>query len=179
MKIRRCFRYLITMSIITFFVGRVLPKKWFCYDRFPYRVYSFEKGGEIYNRINIRSWQKKVPDMSKVFTHIMPPKKLTSENCKNMPRMIQETCVAEFIHAVNCILGFYCLKIFPGIGGIIVVFIYAVVFNLPYILIQRYNRPRLIRLYKHLKQRRMIEMDPCARGEMMLNENVDIELQHG
>ena len=105
MKIRRCFRYLIIMSIITFFVGRILPKKWFCYDRFPYRVYSFEKGGEIYNRINIRSWQKKVPDMSKVFTHIMPPKKLTSENCKNMPRMIQETCVAEFIHAANCILG--------------------------------------------------------------------------
>lgn len=96
-----------------------------------------------------------------------------------MPRMIQETCVAEFIHAANCILGLYCLKIFPGIGGIIVVFIYAVVFNLPYILIQRYNRPRLIRLYKHLEQRRMNEMDPCARGEMMLNENVDIELQHG
>ena len=60
--------------------------------------------------------------------------------------MICETCIAELIHALLCLSGLYCLKLWPGAGGIIAAIVYILLFNLPFILIQRYNRPRLIRL---------------------------------
>ena len=61
--------------------------------------------------------------------------------------MIEETCVAELTHGLLCIAGLFLLKIWPGAGGIFLTVIYIVFGNLPFLLIQRYNRPRLVRLY--------------------------------
>lgn len=179
MKFWNCFWYLIIVSILAFFVGRILPKKWFRADLFPYRTYKLEKEGRIYDKLNIRKWQNKVPDMSKVFPKMMPPKKITADCYERMPRMIQETCVAEFIHGMNCVAGLYCLKLYPGLGGIIIVLLYTFLFNLPYMLIQRYNRPRLIALSKRLKERARHLATFGAKGELQTNGDVDSELQYG
>lgn len=84
--------------------------------------------------------------MSKILPKIMPPKNLSGNFRERMPRMLQETCVAEMIHSVLCVTGLRCLRLYPGIGGFIIVILYIVFFNLPFIIIQRYNRPRLIKL---------------------------------
>ena len=47
----KCTIYLVIIRILFFFAGRIVPKKWFRYDRFPYRILSFEKGGKIYQAI--------------------------------------------------------------------------------------------------------------------------------
>ena len=60
--------------------------------------------------------------------------------------LVQETCVAEFTHFVLILLGFYALRLWPGTGGAIVTAIYILFGNLPFLIIQRYNRPRLQRL---------------------------------
>ncbi len=151
-----CVLYLVIISIISFLVGRILPKKWFRADLFPYRGYGFEKNGRIYMKIGIHKWQSKIPDMSKILPFMMPKKKLSGENLEKMPRMIQETCVAEFIHGINAIAGFYCLKLCPGVGGVVLSIIYAVILNLPFVLVQRYNRPRLIELNKRLEERNKV-----------------------
>ena len=44
--------------------------------------------------------------------------------------------------------------IWPGAGGIIVTVIYILLGNLPFIIIQRYNRPRLQRLYAMQQRKR-------------------------
>ncbi len=153
MKFWRCFFYLVIISVIAFFVGRLLPKSWFRANKPPYRTCRFEKEGRIYEKLHIRKWQNKLPDMSKILPFMMPPKSLAA-NCETkLPRMIQETCVAEFIHGMNCLVSLYCLKLFSGIGGVIIVLLYAVLFNIPYIIIQRYNRPRLIKLLKRFEER--------------------------
>ena len=77
-----------------------------------------------------------------------PPKKLTRDPAAQLPDMIRETCIAELVHLALCFSGLYCLKLWPGAGGIAVVLIYTLLLNLPFILIQRYNRPRLIRLHQ-------------------------------
>lgn len=152
MKFWSCFCYLVAISIISFFLGRVLPKRWFRADRFPYRAYRFENGGRIYDKLRIRKWQNKVPDMSKILPKIMPAKDLSGDYKSRLPRMLQETCVAELIHSLNCFAGFYCLKLYPGVGGIIILFLYTVLFNLPFIVIQRYNRPRLLKIANRIQQ---------------------------
>ena len=87
------------------------------------------------------------PDMSRIFVKIMPEKKLTKENYENLPRMIEETCVAEWTHILLSIAGLGLLKIWSGVGGVCITIIYIVLGNLPFIVVQRYNRPRLQKLF--------------------------------
>lgn len=69
--------------------------------------------------------------------------------------MIAETCIAECTHVLLCIAVFRCLWIWPGWGGKAFTAIYILV-NVPFIMIQRYNRPRLVaihnRMYKTRKE---------------------------
>ena len=69
-----------------------------------------------------------------------------------LPRMLQETCVAEFIHVLLSILGFGAVFIVGGAWGWIISIVYFLAGNLPYIIIQRYNRPRLLRLEDGMKK---------------------------
>ena len=52
------------------------------------------------------------------------------------------------------LLGLDMLWIWPGAGGITVTVIYILLGNLPFIIIQRYNRPRLQRLYAMQQRKR-------------------------
>ena len=65
----------------------------------------------------------------------------------------QETCVAEAVHTASSLLGLLCLRLWPGWGGVIVWAVWFLLGNLPFILIQRYNRPRLLRLRSLLQRR--------------------------
>lgn len=148
MNLVRCFVYLAVTGIIGFFAGRILPKKWLNPHKGLFRCFHFEKGGRIYENLGIHHWQNKVPDMSRIFPFSIPPKRLEGDFAPRLPDMICETCVAELVHLLLCISGLYCLKLWPGIGGVSVTAFYVLILNLPFILIQRYNRPRLIRLQK-------------------------------
>ena len=152
MKFWKCFCFLIITGVVAFFVGRLLPKKWFRADLFPYRSFRFEQDGRIYDKLHIRKWQNKLLDMSKILPFMMPAKNLSGDYKKRLPRMLQETCVAELIHTLNCFAGLYCLKLYPSVGGVIILILYITLFNLPFIIIQRYNRPRLMRLAKRVYQ---------------------------
>lgn len=150
----KCACYIALTGVISFFLGRVLPKKWFVADKFPYRGFRFERGGRIYEKISIHKWQNKVPDMSKIVPFLMPAKKLTGDFEEKLPRMIEETCVAEFIHGLLCMSGFVCIGLWEGVGGWIISLLNVVLFNLPFVLIQRYNRPRLMKLMRKCSERR-------------------------
>ena len=179
MRFWSCFWYLIAISVAAFFIGRLIPKKWFCVDMFPWKAWKFEKGGRIYEKLHVRKWMNRVPDMSRILPFMMPAKKVELGDLQKMDVVIKETCIAELIHGMNCILGLYCLKLYPGIGGIIIAFLYAFVFNIPYMLIQRYNRPRLIALSKRLYERQLHHAKLRAKGGKKIDENADPELQYG
>lgn len=141
----KCACYLAFTGALAFLAGRIVPKGWFRGDRFPYRCYPFEAEGRIYNKLKIHAWQNKVPDMSRILPCCIPPKNLSGNYKERLPRMIQETCVAELTHALLCLTGLYCLRLWPGAGGAVIALLNVFV-NLPFILIQRYNRPRLMKL---------------------------------
>lgn len=147
-----CVIYIAVLGVISFIIGRLLPKGWFHADRFPYKTAAGEQ--KIYQALRVKSWQSKVPDMSKLFRHIMPAKKMTAETVADIPRMLEETCVAELTHTLLSILGLAMLWLWPGWGGIIVTIIYILLGNVPFIIIQRYNRPRLQRLYAMQQRKR-------------------------
>lgn len=146
MRFLKTIRYILCVSIAVFILGRVFPRKWIFEDRFPFKSFEFEKGGRIYNKIGIMKWKTKLPDASVAITKIlpkfMPRKRLDQSN--QIPILIKETCIAEATHALVAILGFGCVFIWNGIGGWIVSIAFLLL-NIPFIIIQRFNRPRLIR----------------------------------
>ncbi|MDO5412622.1 MAG: glycosyl-4,4'-diaponeurosporenoate acyltransferase [bacterium] len=141
----KCILYLTAIGAASFVIGRLLPKSWLHEDRFPFRPFAFERQGKRYEKLRIKSWQNKLPDMSRLFKHLMPAKKMNGDTLRDLPLMIKETCVAECIHLLLPLAGLYCLRLWPGAGGIVVTLLYFLG-NLPFVLIQRYNRPRLQRL---------------------------------
>ena len=160
MEFWNCFEYCAFIAIAAFFIGRILPKRWFHAEMFPYASYSFEKNGKRYDRLHIRKWMNHVPDMSRVFTKWMPAKKMDDNYRENLPLLIQETCIAEFIHSAEGIAGLYCISIWPGIGGFVLGMLFMLG-NLPFICIQRYNRPRMLKIWKRY----------CTETEKMENGN--------
>ena len=149
-----CFIYLCFVGAASFFLGRLIPKSWLDPYSFPFRGFACEKGGRIYDKIGIRHWQTKVPDMSRIFKKLMPPKSLTGDIKQRLPELIRETCVAELIHVLLCLSGFYCLRIWPGFGGTVIAAAFFLG-NLPFVMIQRFNRPRLLRAYRKAMTRGM------------------------
>ena len=72
-----------------------------------------------------------------------------SITAQQIERLIKESCVAEFIHGILCILsvGFY--NIWKSKTGVVLSILFFIG-NLPYIIIQRYNRPHFITLRERL-----------------------------
>ena len=160
MKFLHCALYLAITGIIAFLVGRIVPKSWFQEDRFPYRSYPVEQ--KLYRALRVKKWQSKVPDMSRIFPALMPAKKLTADTFANRQGMIQETCVAERLHSLRSLTGLACLAIWPGAGGIILTLVYILLGNLPFIMIQRYNRPRLQKLLAMQRRKNERKFEPCV-----------------
>ena len=147
----KCVLYLAAIGVALFLFGRVLPKKIFEHNSFPFRLFRFEKGGRIYDALHIRKWKDGFPDMSVLFPALIPSKKLPKVlTTSQIESMLQETCVAEWTHELLCLFGFGCVFLWDGIGGWLVSALYALG-NLPYIIIQRYNRPKFVRLLKKLQ----------------------------
>ena len=154
----KCVKYLAGIGIAGFFLGRILPKAWFQWDCFPYKTYPFEKNGQLYQRLRIQKWQNRVPDMSRIFPKLMPAKKIPARpDEQTLLVMIRETCAAEATHALLILAGLGLLAIWPGAGGILLYLIYAIFGNLVFLIIQRYNRPRLVRLYERMCAKRSKE----------------------
>ncbi len=149
------FLYLCGISIAAFPIGRMLPKRWFRYDAFPFRSFTWEQDGKCYHALSIRQWMHRLPDMSRIMTGCMQMKR------KELPKqyleedvrwLLDETCVAETVHFLLCVVGMHCMELWQGVGGVLFWVLYVVLCNLPYIVIQRYNRPKLTRLYERIRQ---------------------------
>lgn len=142
--------YLIAISLLSNLAGGCIPRK-FRADAFPFRPYAFEREGRIYERLHIRKWKDRVPDMSK-YLRSLPRKALNDASCGRVELLIQETCVAEIVHAALMALALPVLLCREWWSAVMVA-AYDLLGNLPFIMIQRYNRPRLLHLEKELARR--------------------------
>jgi len=141
-----CVLYVAALGIGSHFVGQLLPRRWFCADRFPYRLYGWEKNGRIYDKIAIRKWKNKVPDMSLILKDMVKKEVEPDNTSAGLLRLVAETCVSELIHVLLILFTIPILARWKTRGGVLFFLIYNILGNLPYILIQRYNRPRLMAL---------------------------------
>lgn len=149
MHVVYCVFYIAALGVVSFLLGRLFPKRLLRYDGFFFRCRKWERSGRVYDLLSVRRWQSKVPDMSRLFAKLMPPKRMDAmPGCEEILCMIEETCVAEAVHELLCIAGLFLLRIWRGLGGTVVWLLYVLLGNLPFIVIQRYNRPRFVEMLK-------------------------------
>jgi glycosyl-4,4'-diaponeurosporenoate acyltransferase len=157
--------YVIFLGIISHFIGESIPRNRFHPDKFPFKLFNWENGGELYIRIGIKKWKNKLPDMSKIMKDMVPKKVNFNSTASDVTVLIQETCKAELIHGLLCLVSPVIVLFWIDSSitvGIILTLVY-VLFNIPFIIIQRFNRPNLMRLAERLSK----------REQRMKNENSD------
>lgn len=144
--------YVLAIGIISHIVGEAIPSSWFHHNRHPFRAWRWEREGRIYERIGIRKWKDRLPDMSRIVGYMVPKRVGIAPRAETVWRLVKETCRAEAVHWGLCILA-PIVRLFwsNAIGWICAALI--VLGNLPFILIQRYNRPMLVALAARLDAR--------------------------
>ena len=124
-------------------VGYLVPKVTnyaFDYRARWFRPKTWELG--FYRKINIRGWKGKIPTYA-------PSQFSLTEN--TLYRVIQNTCGAEIVHEIIMVLSFLPLLTVPVFGAwqvFLITSICAALYDSIFVMAQRYNRPRLVRIYE-------------------------------
>ena len=123
-----------------------LPDRFFDYATWFYRAHPWENDGEIYQKwFRVRRWKKYLPDGGSLVKGGFEKKKLVNFSKDNLDKYLRESCRAEMIHWL-AILPFWVFGFFTPPIVILYMLIYALAINMPCIIAQRYNRPRIVRI---------------------------------
>ena len=152
MKLLMSIVYVAVIGILAHYVGESLPRGLFSEYKFPSRAFKWERDGKFYNRLNIKKWKTKLPDMSRIMRDMLPKRVTYDATSDNIDELIKETCVAECIHHWLCVFSVGIYLIWKDYVGVILALVF-VAFNIPFMMIQRYNRPHLIKLRNKLLKR--------------------------
>ncbi|MBQ7986547.1 MAG: hypothetical protein IJ304_04695 [Clostridia bacterium] len=153
MKILITAIYVLVVGLVCFFAGLIVPRSIFDENKFPYKSFKWEDGGKIYDKLHIKSWKAKLPEMSKITKLIFPKKLKKNMTADDFDRLVKESCIAELSHYVLCVCSLGIYYIWRGKLGAFLALIYGVLGNVTYIIIQRYNRPHFIAVRDKLKVR--------------------------
>ena len=130
-----------------------LPKKWFDYNKLYLRTYNWER--KFFNFIKIKKWKDKIPEIGALTCDFGKDKINEINNPDYIYDFIIETGYAEIIHNLSCLLGFLLIIILPHKYWYFISLPIAIInvgFNILSALIQRYNRPKLVILYKRMNR---------------------------
>lgn len=142
----------IMQAIIALLCNRIKRSK-FNSNSFFFRTRRWEKNGDIYDTVFlIKKWKRFLPDGAAVTKGGYRKKKLNEKTPENLEIYIAESCRVELQHFLS-ILPFWIFGLFAPTKVIIIMLLYAVTVNLPCIIAQRYNRPRVAKVLAKIKER--------------------------
>lgn len=109
-----------------------------------FKEHGFEK--KLYKQLKVKSWKDKMPTFN--------PDTFDMEN--NSPKDIINTmCVSELVHLINVPISFvpvaacfFVPRLKEDLPIFIVTGILAAAFDMVFVIMQRYNRPRIVKLLK-------------------------------
>ena len=153
MKILITAIYVLVVGLACFFAGLIIPRHIFDENKFPYKSFKWERDGKIYEKLCIKKWKAKLPEMSKITNMIFPKSLKKNMTADDFDRLVKESCIAELSHYVLFICSAGIYYIWRGKIGAFLALIYGFFGNVTYIIIQRYNRPHFIAVRDKLRKR--------------------------
>lgn len=139
----------VVLSVIITFLSVLSPKYYYNYKMWLYRERKWEHGGKLYeNKLKVKKWKSRLPELADFLKFIFPKKFIKEFSIDYMSKYLMESCRAELTHW--CIIfSTVVFLIFESTETFIYMFLIAFAANIPYIIIQRYNRPRILDIMKH------------------------------
>ncbi len=139
------------LPLLTAWLCLFLPDAMFDPRRFFWRSFRWERDGRVYETVfHIKSWKHLLPDgggLSKARGY--QKRKLTDYSEDNLRRFLIESARGELSHWLG-ILPFWVFGFFAPPSIIWIMLAYALAVNMPCIIAQRYNRPRIVKLLNRL-----------------------------
>ena len=135
------------------YVTNRVPLRLFERDGPLTRTRSWERGGEVYVRLlRVHRWKDALPEAGAMFAGGFAKRGLLTRSARHLERFIAETRRAELTHWLPVALS---LSFFAWNPPHVAVWMPIIGFlgNLPFIVVQRYVRPRLERLRAHSSRR--------------------------
>ncbi len=134
-------------------IAHLLPERVLRRGRWWYQPRAFEQSGRLYRRLfGIQRWKHRIPEAGNFYRGGFAKRTFGRSDAAYAERFVLETCRAEFSHWLTIGLAL-TFQLWNDWYVTVLMLAYAVAVNLPCILIQRYNRPRLLRLYERLSGR--------------------------
>ena len=138
--------------LVVFFMCLRMPLASFNPSKGRFVQKDWERGGLWYrDKLKIQVWKDKLPQY--IGKSGFSKKHLNGLSIDYIDRFIEETCRGEWMHMKNCICSIIILIINPLLVGLVTSF-FIVLGNLPFAIVQRYNRFRL----QILRKRRIREL---------------------
>jgi glycosyl-4,4'-diaponeurosporenoate acyltransferase len=138
-----CFLLWALIQTLVSFICLKIPNRYFHPAKFPFASFKFEQEGAFYRKwLRVHSWKKFLPDGGALMGADYRKKNLEHVTHMNLQRFLLESCRAEMSH-ILAILPFWAFGFIAPPEVIWIMFIYAVAINMPCIIAQRYNRPRI------------------------------------
>ena len=133
------------VSVAVGYAATRLPSRVIDHDNALTRIRSWERNGRSYVRFGVRRWKDELPEAGAVFRGGISKRALPGRDRAQLERFRAETRRAEMVHwALLGVTPLFALWNPPLLFGAMVA--YALVANVPCIVVQRYNRARLARL---------------------------------
>ena len=123
--------------VVGFFYDRIMNNK-ADLSRWWYQPKGFEK--RIYNWLNVKNWKGIMPSYE---PELFDPHKHTWNE------IAQAMCQAELVHETIILLSFVPIlfaKLFGALPVFVITSLLAAAFDMIFVIMQRYNRPRVIKL---------------------------------
>ena len=139
------------MGILAYFIGESLPRSMYDPCRFPYKAWQWEKDGRVYERLGVKWRKAHAIDMSRFMKRSFPKQNTVTRDPARLRRLVQEMCNAELVHWVLALLSPVFALLIEGWYGVVIAVAYAL-FNLSDVMIQRYNRPRIMMILERLER---------------------------
>ena len=139
-----CFAW-VAFSAATGVAAAYLPASFLQADTWFTRIRPFELQGRFYReRLRIHRWKRLLPESNRLGPG-RRPSKATLSGPNAVAVLLVETRRAEYVHLAIAATGpLFLIWNPPVLGAFMVMF--GLLFNLPFIAVQRYNRARILRL---------------------------------
>jgi glycosyl-4,4'-diaponeurosporenoate acyltransferase len=148
--------FFLLISVVISLIAEKLPNSLYNYKFWLFKEKSWEKGGRFYEKwFVVKSWKCRLPEISDFLKSRFTKKHLNNNNKEYLKVFLMESCKSEFTHWMIIVssLFFYINEDLPSV---ISIFFLSCILNVPYIIIQRYNRPRIIKLLDKTYQHEMV-----------------------
>jgi glycosyl-4,4'-diaponeurosporenoate acyltransferase len=133
-----------------------LGDKWFKESSFILKTRKWENDGKFYKTVfKINKWKPLLPDGAKLYKNGFQKRNVKNFEPEYFSQFIAETGRAEITHWLQ-IIPFWVFGLWSPSFVILPMLFYALLVNLPCIIAQRYNRPRLIKTYKLILEKEQL-----------------------